>query len=90
MAMNSCNTENACSISVHGQVGALKHMGVHITDSEAKAAVNYYDLDGSGAMSYDVRYTHEVDINMLHSLVVRRATCLGRKGLVGDFGAVED
>ena len=30
-------------------------MGVAMTDSEAKAAVNYYDLDGSGAMDYNVR-----------------------------------
>lgn len=30
-------------------------MGVHATEEEADAAVCYYDLDGTGEMSYEVR-----------------------------------
>lgn len=39
------------------QVGALQRMGVRMTDAEAIAVVNYYDVDGTGEMSYDVRET---------------------------------
>ncbi|CAM9371727.1 unnamed protein product, partial [Scytosiphon promiscuus] len=35
-------------------VGALQRMGVHATDDEAKAVVEYYDLDGSEEMSYEL------------------------------------
>eukprot|EP00752_Nemacystus_decipiens_P004820 g4387.t1 len=34
--------------------GALKRMGVYITEEEADAAVCYYDLDGTGEMSYEL------------------------------------
>lgn len=30
-------------------------MGVHVTEEESDAAVCYYDLDGTGEMSYEVR-----------------------------------
>lgn len=30
-------------------------MGVHVTDDEANAVVGYYDLDGTGEMSYEVQ-----------------------------------
>lgn len=30
-------------------------MGVYVTDDEANAVVEYYDLDGTGEMSYEVR-----------------------------------
>lgn len=29
-------------------------MGVHMTEEEADAAVCYYDLEGTGEMSYEV------------------------------------
>lgn len=30
-------------------------MGVYATEDEANAVVEYYDLDGTGEMSYEVR-----------------------------------
>lgn len=41
------------------QVGALKRMGVQMTDEEANATVAHYDLDGTGEMSYEVLQTHD-------------------------------
>lgn len=36
------------------QVGAMKQMGVRMTDTEAAATVSYYDLKDTGEMDYEV------------------------------------
>lgn len=42
-------------------------MGVRITEEEADAAVCYYDLDGTGEMSYVVR-TNRMYVSLSSSL----------------------
>lgn len=55
-----------------------------MTDSEAKAAVNYYDLDGSGEMDYNVRHVRGGYITRRFLSGRSLLTVIGQ-GLVGDF-----
>ncbi|CAM9607524.1 unnamed protein product [Pylaiella littoralis] len=48
------DTDASGKLNPRELVGALKRMGVRMTDDEANATVAYYDLDGTGEMSYEL------------------------------------
>ena len=45
---------SGCYATQRRQKRAFNQMGVSITEEEAVTIVKYYDIDGSGEMSYDV------------------------------------